>query len=229
MRETLDDIQATGLAAPQIAVDKRVVLYCVPPERIPAGAAQAPVPWTAMINPAITPLTGEKEPIWERCLSLPGLYGKVPRFTRIRADYTTLDGQAVSFDVKGFHAMLVQHECDHLDGVLYPMRMEDLSRFGFVDEITGGGAIPLLSRRVRRLDSGGAAHDGTGRRAARDLRKAAFDEGRGDADEAFAPVEGAGGLERIGFDDTGTVARRVSAAASISAAIRPRLRWMRAM
>ena len=141
MRETLDDIQATGLAAPQIAVDKRVVLYCVPPERIPAGAAQAPVPWTAMINPAITPLTGEKEPIWERCLSLPGLYGKVPRFTRIRADYTTLDGQAVSFDAKGFHAMLVQHECDHLDGVLYPMRMEDLSRFGFVDEITGGGAI----------------------------------------------------------------------------------------
>jgi peptide deformylase len=141
MRETLDDIQATGLAAPQIAVDKRVVLYSVPSGRIPAGSAQDPVPWTVMINPVITPLTGEKEPIWERCLSLPGLYGKVPRFTRIQADYTTLDGQAVKFEAKGFHAMLVQHECDHLDGVLYPMRMEDLSGFGFVEEITGGGAI----------------------------------------------------------------------------------------
>jgi peptide deformylase len=141
MRETLDDIQATGLAAPQIAVDKRVVLYSVPSGRIPAGSAQDPVPWTVMINPVITPLTGEKEPIWERCLSLPGLYGKVPRFTRIQAGYTTLDGQAVKFEAKGFHAMLVQHECDHLDGVLYPMRMEDLSGFGFVEEITGGGAI----------------------------------------------------------------------------------------
>ena len=141
MRETLDDINATGLAAPQIAVAKRVVLYCVPPDRIPAGAAQDPVPWTAMINPVITPLTGEKEPIWERCLSLPGLYGKVPRFTRIQADYSTLDGQAVRFEAKGFHSMLVQHECDHLDGVLYPMRMEDRSQFGFVDEITGGDAI----------------------------------------------------------------------------------------
>ncbi len=141
MRETLDDIRATGLAAPQIAVDKRVVLYSVPPDRIPQGAAQPAVPWTAMINPVITPLTGEKEPIWERCLSLPGLYGKVPRFTRIQADYTTLDGQAVGFEAQGFHAMLVQHECDHLDGILYPMRMEDLSGFGFVEEITGGGAI----------------------------------------------------------------------------------------
>ena len=141
MRDTLDDIRATGLAAPQIAVDKRVVLYGVPPDRIPTGAAQASVPWTAMINPAVTPLTEVRQPIWERCLSLPGLYGKVPRFTRVRIDYIDLDGLAVSREAQGFHAMLVQHECDHLDGILYPMRMEDMTQFGFVEKVTGGGAI----------------------------------------------------------------------------------------
>lgn len=141
MRDTLEAIDATGLAAPQIAVDKRVVLYCVPPHRIPEGAKQEPVPWTAMVNPELAPLTIEKRLIWERCLSLPGLYGKVSRYTRIAVRFLDLDGNTVEREARGFHAMLLQHECDHLDGILYPMRMTDMSLFGFAEEINGGRPI----------------------------------------------------------------------------------------
>jgi peptide deformylase len=141
MRETLEAIDANGLAAPQVQVNKRVVIYRVPAARIPQGARQQPVPWTVMINPVIVPLSDEKRPIWERCLSLPGLYGKVPRYTRIHIGFTTLNGERIERDAVGFHAMLLQHECDHLDGILYPMRMTDLSLLSFVSELGDGSAF----------------------------------------------------------------------------------------
>lgn len=141
MRDTLEAIGATGLAAPQIAVGKRVVLYSVPTHRIPEGAGQESVPWTTMVNPELAPLSIEKRLIWERCLSLPGLYGKVPRYVHVAVRFTDLEGRTVEREARGFHAMLLQHECDHLDGILYPMRMTDMSLFGFAEEINDGRPI----------------------------------------------------------------------------------------
>ena len=99
--------------------------------------AQAPqgVALTAMINPVIEPLGEEMREGWEACLSLPGLAGRVPRFEAIRYRFTTQDGEAVVREAKGFHARVVQHECDHLDGLLYPMRMTDLKSFGFSEDL----------------------------------------------------------------------------------------------
>ena len=139
MRETLKSIDANGLAAPQVEVPKRLVVYRVPAERIPKGAKMTPVPWTVMVNPVIEPQSDEKKPIWERCLSLPGMYGKVPRYTHIRFTFQTLEGTEETHEAKGYHAMLVQHECDHLDGYLYPLRMDDMSQFAFASEIDTDG------------------------------------------------------------------------------------------
>jgi peptide deformylase len=140
MRDTLDDIDGNGLAAPQIEVPLRVVLYRVPAYRIPAGAKMAVVPNTPLINPVIEPLTDVKKPIWERCLSLPGLYGKVPRYTDIRLTFQTLEGTQEERIARGYHAMLLQHECDHLDGVLYPQRMDDMTQFTFISEMENNAA-----------------------------------------------------------------------------------------
>ena len=131
MRETLEDIGASGIAAPQVFVEKRVVVYRMIAARIPAGSGIEPVPWTVMVNPEITPLAEEKIPVWERCLSIPGLHGKVPRFPRISIRYQTLEGGTVEQEAHGTWSALLQHECDHLDGVLSPMRMEDLSLLAF--------------------------------------------------------------------------------------------------
>ena len=139
MRVTLEDIGANGLAAPQVHVPKRLVVYRVAPHQIPEGSAMQPISWRVLINPLVTPLTEEKKPIWERCLSLPGLHGQVPRFTRIRLEAQQLDGSTLDVQASGFHAMLLQHECDHLDGILYPMRMEDLSSFAFNSELGDRG------------------------------------------------------------------------------------------
>jgi len=139
MRETLEDIGANGLAAPQVHVPLRLVVYRVAPHQIPAGSSMEPIPWRILVNPVVTPLTEEKKPIWERCLSLPGLHGQVPRFTRIRLQAQQLDGSSLDFEASGFHAMLLQHECDHLDGVLYPMWMDDLSTFAFNSELGDRG------------------------------------------------------------------------------------------
>ncbi len=141
MRETIEAIDANGLAAPQVQVNKRVVIYRIPAQRIPEGSKQEPVPWTVMINPVLEPLTDEKKLIWERCLSLPGLYGKVPRYTQVRVSFQTLAGERVERRCRGFHAMLLQHECDHLDGILYPMRMTDLSLLTFASELGDGSAF----------------------------------------------------------------------------------------
>ena len=131
MRDTLEWIGASGIAAPQVYDSRRVVVYRVLADRIPPGVALEPVPWTVMVNPVVDPLSDEVGMIWERCLSLPGLHGKVPRYKRIQITYRMLDGQSQKRIVEDWHAMLLQHECDHLDGILYPMRMTDLSYLAF--------------------------------------------------------------------------------------------------
>lgn len=139
MRETLEDIGANGLAAPQVHVSKRVIVYRVTEAQIPPESKMKPVDWQVLINPAIEPLTEEIRPIWERCLSIPGLHGEVPRHTRVRLRATGLDGNEIDITASGFHAMLLQHEYDHLDGILYPMRMTEMTNFAFNSELGDRG------------------------------------------------------------------------------------------
>jgi peptide deformylase len=134
MQDTLEDIGASGLAAPQVFESLRVVVYRVIASRIPAGSGLVPRPWTVMVNPVITPKTDRTTPVWERCLSIPGLHGKVPRYLDINIRYQDLDGRAHSHDAHSSWAALLQHECDHLDGIVYPMRMTDLSLLAYNDE-----------------------------------------------------------------------------------------------
>ena len=134
MQETLEDIGASGLAAPQVFVSKRVVVYRIIAARIPAGSGLVPRPWTVMVNPVITPKTEQTTPVWERCLSIPGLHGKVPRYLSIGIRYQDLEGRTHEHDAHSSWAALLQHECDHLDGILYPMRMTDLSLLAYNDE-----------------------------------------------------------------------------------------------
>lgn len=143
--ETCEDIGGNGIAAPQVYEPVRMFVYRVRSEIMPAGARMRAIPWSVMINPKITRLTDETKPYWERCLSLPGLYGQVPRCTRIRFEAVGLDGAPVAFTAHRFHARLLQHEYDHLDGILYPMRMTDLGTLGFVSEL-GPAAYPPLPR-----------------------------------------------------------------------------------
>lgn len=141
MQETLENIGANGLAAPQVHVAKRLVVYRITERQIPPGATMEPVPWRTLVNPVVTPLTAEKKPIWERCLSLPGLHGQVPRFTKIGLTAQQLDGSTLELTAEGFHAMLLQHECDHLDGLLYPMRMSDLTTLAYNSELGDPGFL----------------------------------------------------------------------------------------
>ena len=133
MIDTLADSGGFGLAAPQVHESKRIVIFFVPEGRA-EDDDEAPEELTVMINPVIEPLNDETELGWEACLSVPGLMGAVKRYTAIRYRWTGLDGQEHEREAHGFHARVVQHECDHLDGVLYPMRMEDMSLFGFAEE-----------------------------------------------------------------------------------------------
>jgi len=134
MQETLEDIGASGLAAPQVFVSKRVVVYRIIAARIPPGSGLVPRPWTVMVNPVITPKREQQTPVWERCLSIPGLHGKVPRYLDIRIRYQDLEGRAHEHDAFSSWAALLQHECDHLDGIVYPMRMTDLGLLAYNDE-----------------------------------------------------------------------------------------------
>ena len=131
MRDTMRAQNGAGLAAPQIGVGLRVVIFGM--ERNPRYPDVEPVPYTELINPVLTDLSTELEEAWEGCLSVPGLRGVVPRHARLR--YRGLDprGNVVEREAEGFHARVVQHECDHLDGILYPMRVRDFTRFGFTD------------------------------------------------------------------------------------------------
>jgi peptide deformylase len=138
MEETMLDAPGIGLAAPQVHVPLRIVIFRVTPSRDEGekeGPAQVPDGLNVLINPAIEPLGEEMEEDWEGCLSVPGMTGRVPRLTRIRYAGFDLEGRRFEREAVGFHARVVQHECDHLDGILYPRRMRDLASFGFVEEI----------------------------------------------------------------------------------------------
>ena len=135
MFDTMRAANGAGLAAPQIGVPLRVVIfgYADPAQRNPRYPEADPVPQTILINPVLEPLGDEIEEGWEGCLSVPGLRGVVPRFVKLRYQGVDLEGNRIERTVDGFHARVVQHEVDHLDGILYPMRMKEHSRFGFTD------------------------------------------------------------------------------------------------
>ena len=143
MLETMEDAGGTGLAAPQVHVPLRLVLFFVSGDRSARDgeAEDFDVPLTVLINPKLEPLDEEKVDGIEACLSLPGLAGRVPRFRAIRYSGLDLEGNRIEREAEGFHARVVQHECDHLDGVLYPQRMTDLSTLTFTTEF-GKDPIP---------------------------------------------------------------------------------------
>ena len=140
MHDTMQALDGAGLAAPQIGVGLQVVIFGF--ERSDRYPDAEPVPYTVLVNPELTPLGDEIEEGWEGCLSVPGLRGWVPRHGRLRYTGRDPSGAAIDRTVSGFHARVVQHECDHLIGVLYPMRMRDFSRFGFTDVLFQGSAPP---------------------------------------------------------------------------------------
>lgn len=171
MRDTMQALDGVGLAAPQIGVNLRVVIFGVRLRHVTAqqpiagaaacnplphqtltrtvsGVQQNPrypdaeaVPETVLINPVITQLDDEIEEAWEGCLSLPGLRGLVPRFRNIRYQGYDEQGAGIDRTVSGFHARVVQHECDHLDGILYPMRIRDITQFGYTEELFPGQTL----------------------------------------------------------------------------------------
>ncbi len=131
MQDTMASLNGAGLAAPQIGISVQLVIFGVEENARYPDAEE--VPFTILINPVITPLSDEVEEDWEGCLSVPGLRGMVPRFTKLRYQGYDQYGNAIDRTVEGFHARVVQHECDHLEGILYPMRIEDFSTFGFTE------------------------------------------------------------------------------------------------
>lgn len=138
--DTMRAKQGAGIAAPQIGVSLQVVIFGIGENPRYPDAEQ--VPYTVLINPRLTPLADEMEEGWEGCLSVPGMRGSVPRYTQLR--YTGFDqfGHPIDRTVTGFHARVVQHECDHLLGILYPMRIRDLRLFGFNQEMFPGQDLP---------------------------------------------------------------------------------------
>ena len=137
MRDTMIDADGAGLAAPQIGVGWQVVIYQL--ENNPRYPDQDPIPFTVLINPQITPLSEETVVAWEGCLSLPGLRGEVARYQHIHLRAFDLEGRLIDINLEGFHARVVQHECDHLSGIVYPMRMSNLARFGYRQELVESG------------------------------------------------------------------------------------------
>jgi peptide deformylase len=139
MKDTMASRNGAGLAAPQIGVSERIVIFGV--EKNPRYPDAEEVPFTVLVNPTIVMLTREVEDGWEGCLSVPGMRGLVPRYTRLRYSGYDEEGRPVEREADGFHARVVQHECDHLDGILYPQRMTDMSKFGFIEELFPGEEI----------------------------------------------------------------------------------------
>ncbi|MAV87886.1 MAG: peptide deformylase [Rhodospirillaceae bacterium] len=133
MIDTLDDAGGIGLAAPQIHVSKRIVIFFVPEDRLENGKNK--VELTIMINPKIEPKNDMMNRDWEACLSIPNLMGAVDRYSHIKYSWYDVDGEYFEREASGYHSRVVQHECDHLDGKLYPFQMLDLSLLGFQEEI----------------------------------------------------------------------------------------------
>ena len=157
MLDTLEDAGGTGLAAPQVHVPRRLVLFYVSTERAQRengredgreDGGDAPdeaeeVPLTVLVNPTLEPLGEEMVVSWEACLSLPDLAGRVPRYKAVRYRGLDLRGEEIVREARGFHARVVQHECDHLDGVLYPQRMTDLSTLTFASELKARAGVEV--------------------------------------------------------------------------------------
>ena len=141
MLDTMKAADGAGLAAPQIGVNLRVVIFGTG-DAIARYPQAPPVPRTVLINPVLQALGPEQDEDWEGCLSVPGLRGIVPRHRRLHYQGRDQDGRPIDRTVEGFHARVVQHECDHLDGILYPMRVRDFSRFGYTDVLFPGGLVP---------------------------------------------------------------------------------------
>jgi peptide deformylase len=139
MRDTMAARDGAGLAAPQIGVGLQVVIFGI--DHNPRYPDAEAVPQTVLINPTLTPLTEDVEEDWEGCLSVPGMRGVVPRFARLRYRGFDGHGKLIERSVDGFHARVVQHEYDHLIGILYPMRIRDFSRFGFTDVLFPDGDV----------------------------------------------------------------------------------------
>lgn len=139
MQDTMNDLNGAGLAAPQIGVSLQVVIFGFEKNQRYPDADE--VPFTILLNPELTPITNEQEEDWEGCLSVPGLRGMVPRYTQLRYQGMDPFGKPIDRTVSGFHARVVQHECDHLEGILYPMRIKDFSSFGFADALFPGEEI----------------------------------------------------------------------------------------
>jgi peptide deformylase len=135
MDDTMRALSGAGIAAPQIGVSARVVIFELKDN--PRYPHLTPVPYTVLVNPLVTPLTTEQEEGWEGCLSVPGMRGLVPRYRRLRYRGFDLQGAPIDRTVEGFHARVVQHEVDHLDGILFPQRVRDLRNFGFEDALAG--------------------------------------------------------------------------------------------
>ena len=136
MRDTMAAKNGAGLAAPQIGVGQRLVIFGV--DKNPRYPDAEEVPFTVLVNPKLVILTREIEEDWEGCLSVPGMRGIVPRYTKLRYSGFDIEGNPIERVAEGFHARVVQHECDHLDGILYPQRMTDLSKLGFNEELFPG-------------------------------------------------------------------------------------------
>jgi peptide deformylase len=136
MQDTMHALNGAGLAAPQIGVPLRVVIFGM--QSNPRYPDAEPVPFTVLVNPVLNTLGDELEEGWEGCLSVPGMRGLVPRYKRLRYRGFDASGHAIDRTVDDFHARVVQHECDHLDGVLFPMRVRDLRDFGFTEELFPG-------------------------------------------------------------------------------------------
>ena len=139
MQETMRALDGAGLAAPQIGIGLQIVIFGV--DQNPRYPDAEVVPQTVLINPRLTRIDDEMEDGWEGCLSVPGMRGLVPRFLRLHYSGFDQYGGLIERDAEGFHARVVQHECDHLDGVLYPMRIRDMRQFGFTEELFPGEEI----------------------------------------------------------------------------------------
>jgi peptide deformylase len=135
MVETMEDAGGTGIAAPQVHESYRIVVFRVPDQRLTEMPGDVAQDLTVLINPVVEALGPERALGWEGCLSVPGLRGVVPRHLRVRYRGTGIDGEAIEREVEGFHARVVQHECDHLDGILYPQRMTDHRLLVFLEEL----------------------------------------------------------------------------------------------
>ncbi|MCP3867116.1 MAG: peptide deformylase [Gammaproteobacteria bacterium] len=140
--DTMEALDGAGLAAPQIGVGLRVVVFEL--DNNPRYPNVPPVPRTLLVNPVLEPLSEEVNEDWEGCLSVTGLRGVVPRYTHVRYSGFDLAGNSIVREVSGFHARVVQHECDHLDGILYPQRMLDMKQFGFSDVLAATGNTGVM-------------------------------------------------------------------------------------